>query len=59
MRYIISETVTYQYEVYADSMDEALEKAADFTDADRMNQEPSDACYSYIVETETGKDRIL
>ena len=57
MKYELHETVIVVYEVDADSMDEALEKAFELNDSDRIFENTHG--FTYIRELETNKDRIL
>jgi len=57
MKYELHETVVVVYEVDADSMDEALEKAFELNDSDRIFENTHG--FTYIRELETNRDRIL
>jgi len=57
MKYELQETIIVVYEVEADSMDEALDKAFELKDEDRLYENTHG--FTYIRENETGKDRIL
>jgi hypothetical protein len=57
MKYEIHESVVFVYEVEATSIEDALEKAFELTDEDRLYKNTEG--FTYIRELETGKDRIL
>jgi len=57
MKYELHETIIVVYEVEADSMEEALTKAFELDDADRLYENTHG--FTYIRELETGKDKIL
>jgi hypothetical protein len=57
MKYELQETIIVIYKVEAESMDEALEKAFELNDNDRLYEDTHG--FTYIREIETGKDRIL
>jgi hypothetical protein len=57
MKYELHETIIVVYEVEADSMEEALDKAFELDDADRLYENTHG--FTYIRELETGKDKIL
>jgi len=57
MKYELHETVTVVYEVDADSMDEALEKAFELNDSDRIFENTQG--FTYIRELTTNNERFL
>lgn len=56
-RYVITETISKDYIVYADTFDEALAKAFDIDET--WDFDESSQGFTYIYETETGKDLCL
>jgi len=57
MKYELHETVTIVYEVDAESIEDALEKAFELNDSDRIYENTQG--FTYILELETNRDRIL
>ena len=57
MKYMIEETYTRTYLVHADSMDDAIEAAFEIDDS--WEYEESCQGFTYILEVETNKDRLL
>jgi len=57
MKYYIQETITREYLIHADSMQDAIAQAHEIDDT--WDYDETGHGFTYIIEDETGKDMVL